>query len=158
MVVGGIIGDSGLSNKTLLAVFIFIFILFAVLVFLGVSKSPNNSTDKSNDIMNKIFGASALAIIGGARRMVSRNANHAVRVAQRAQSAKKPSLAQRGVKSGDKLKNVKENPQSNFEVRVRDIFGQIAKNTIELARAKGKKVPDNISYKFYTMYPSWLRW
>ncbi len=50
-------------------------------------------------------------------------------------------------------KNIKENPQSKFETHVRDIFGNIAKNTLSI-----NTKPKRNDYKFYTMYPDWLRW
>jgi hypothetical protein len=45
--------------------------------------------------------------------------------------------------------------------QVRDIFGNIAKGTLKLAEDKGiipKAKSKDTRYRFYTMYPSWLRW
>ena len=72
-------------------------------------------------------------------------------------AAKSPTLPP----TKSKFKNIKENPQSKFETQVRDIFGNIAKGTLKLAEDR-MKIPKTKSkdtrYRFYTMYPSWLRW
>ena len=64
-------------------------------------------------------------------------------------------------RSVGEVKNIKHNPQSKFETRVRDIFGNIAKGALKLAESKGLLTVTegkDTRYKFYTMYPSWLRW
>lgn len=71
-----------------------------------------------------------------------------------------------------RMKNIKENPQSKFETHVRDIFGNIAKTTLSISTALSSTKPSEGTstrgmpltkpkrndYKFYTMYPDWLRW
>lgn len=50
-------------------------------------------------------------------------------------------------------KNIKEHPQSKFETHVRNIFGNIAKTSLSIAGHKNTR-----DYRFYTMYPEWLKW
>jgi|SRR6185369_1333438 len=51
------------------------------------------------------------------------------------------------------LKNIKDFPQSKFETNIRNVFGTVVKGTL----AKYPSL-DPKCYRFYTMYPDWLRW